>query len=208
MSKDSLLYFDVDVFNDALSSAFGDMEKAVKVSIRRTVTKTRRYATTLLSTMIREKWNIRKSDLDKRIRVSIGNRGIEYDTFEMTIKGTAVSLAYFGAVHYMGNRVQTRRSGRVLKRASKFQGVQVEVIKGRKVRLSGAFMQASDTGHLMVMRREGKSRYPVDVKATISPASMFSKHETDDRFTDAVLDYIERTFSHELDFAITQAGLG
>lgn len=208
MSNDRLMYFDIDVFNEALTSAVGDMEKAVKTSIRRTVTKTRRYATTLLSTMIREKWNIRKADLDKRIRVSIGNRGVEYDTFELTIKGTSVSLAYFGAVHYMGNRVQTRRSGKVLKRASKFQGVQVEVIKGRRVGLPGTFMKASKTGHLMVMRRKGKERFPVEFKAVITTASIFDQHETDDRFTDAVLAYIERTFAHELDFAITQEVLG
>jgi hypothetical protein len=207
MAREGLIWFDVDVFQDALDSAIGEMEKIVKLAIRSTMSRVRRYAVTHLSSELRAKWNLKKADLDKKIRVRVSNRGQSYEAFEMTIKGISISLSYFGAKQYAGNRVITRTVGRQNKRASKFQGVQVEVIKGRKTRLAGAFLQVADNGHIMVMKRKGKGRYPVAIKAAISPASMFNDAITADRFEEAMFSYIERTFEHELSWRLSQAGL-
>ena len=136
------------------------------------------------------------------------SRAGEYESFELTIKGISISLAYFGAKQYMGNKVISRTVGRANRRTSKFQGMQVEVIKGRRTRLAGAFMQAADSGHMMVMKRKGKGRYPVAIKASISVASMFNDGRIADRFEDGMMDYLERTFEHELAWRLSQAGLG
>jgi|GEM_PF-2583669 len=201
-----LIYFDVDVFKDALDAACDETAGLVKKAIYSTMGKVRQRARTEVSNEIRKKWNIKKKDLDKRLRVRAGERGHGYETFELIIKGQSISLSYFGARQYAGNRVITRTMGRVNKRASRFQGVQVEVIKGRRTQLPGAFMQAAGSGHVMVMKRTGKSRYPVAIKAVISPASMFSDSAIYDRFTDQLMADLERIFAHELEYRLTKDG--
>lgn len=208
MAKNQTIWFDADIFEDALASAVGEMEEVVRKAIYSTMSKARRYARTLLSTEIRKKWNIKKSDLDKKIRVRVGSRGgRHYESFEMTIRGISISLSYFGAKQYAGSSVITRTKTRENKRRSKFQGVQVEVVKGRKIKLSGAFMQQASSGHMMVMRRKGKGRYPVRIKASISPASMFAEAATADAFEEGLMDFLERTFEHELFWRMQQAGI-
>jgi Arc/MetJ-type ribon-helix-helix transcriptional regulator len=208
MAKNQMIWFDADIFEDALASAVGEMEELVKQAVYSTMSKVRRKARTLLSTEIRKKWNIKKRDLDKKIRIRVGSRGgRHYESFEITIRGMSLSLSYFGAKQYARNRVITRTKTRENKRRSKFQGVRVEVVKGRKTKLSGAFMQQASSGHMMVMRRKGKSRYPVQIKAAISPASMFAEAATADAFEEGLMDYLERTFEHELSWRMQQAGL-
>lgn len=202
-----VIWFDVDVFKDALDAAIGEAEKAVKLAIRSTMGKVRGHATSKMSSLIRERWAVKKADLDKKIQVKVGSRGGEYESFEMMIKGVSISLSYFGAKQFAGNKVITRTVGRANRRISKFQGVQVEVIKGRRTRLDGAFLQAAGSGHMMVMKRRGKGRYPVAIKAAISPASMFDDGRTADRFEESVMVYLERTFEHELAWRLSQAGL-
>jgi hypothetical protein len=206
-SERELIYFQADAFDQALDAATDETIKIIQQAIRATVTRVRRHAVTWLSSEIRKEWNIKKKDLDKRISVRIGNRGVEYEAFEMTIKGTAISLSYFGARQFSGARVQTRSKGYVRSRASRFQGVQVEVKKGRKTKLPNAFMQAAPSGHVMVLRRTGKGRYPIDMKAVISPASMFEQDDLYDRFTDAVMDRLEREFEGQLRWRLDRAGL-
>jgi Prophage minor tail protein Z (GPZ) len=212
---DELISFDADIFQDTLDACCDDMEGLIKQAIYSTISKLRKRAKTELSAEIREKgkkrWNIQKKDLDKHLSTRIGERGQAYDSFELIIKGRSISLSYFaGTKQYMGNRVQTRTKGQVNKRRSKFQGVEVQVLKGKKKdmgrKLSGAFMQASRNGHVMVMRRKGKGRYPLEIKAVISPASMFSDPETYDRFTDQMMVDLEQLFSHELDYRMTKEG--
>lgn len=198
----SIIWFDVDVFKDTLDAALEEDKAAVKSAIYSTMAKVRGHSVTKLSLLIRDRWNISKSDLDKKIIIRVGSRGNGYESFEMTIKGISASLSYFSAKQYMGNKVVTRKVGKVNKRVSKFQGVEVEVIKGRKTRLPHAFMQAASTGHMMVLTRKGKSRYPIEAKAVISPASMFSQASTADAFEEDVMDFLERTFAHELDWRL------
>ena len=204
---DELIWFDVDVFKDALDAAIGEAEKAVKLAIRSTMSRTRGHARTSLSSLIRERWNLKKPDLDEKLLIKASSRAGEYESFELTIKGISISLAYFGAKQYMGNKVITRTVGRANRRVSKFQGVQVEVRLGRRTRLEGAFMQAADSGHVMVMKRKGKGRYPVVFKASISVASMFNDGRIADRFEDGLMDYLERTFEHELAWRLSQVDL-
>lgn len=205
-ADDRLIYFPMDIFEEALTSAIGAAEKATRAAIYSTMGKTRKHATTALSALIRQKWAIKKQDLDKKIPVRIIKGGQGYESFELVIKGTAISLPYFGAKQYMGNKVISRTVGKVNKRRSKFQGVEVEVLKGRKTSLPGAFMQAAGSGHMMVMKRKGKSRYPVALKASISPASMFDG-SAQNYFEEDITDFIERTFEHELAWRLKQAGL-
>lgn len=206
---DSLIYFDVDVFREALDAAVGDAQKATQQAIYSTMKLTRNHAKTKLSSLIRDKWNIHKSELDKRTIVKAIKGGVDYGTFEMTIKGTSVSLAYFaGTKQYSGAHVITAKLGRTRKNKSRFQGVQVQLLKSKNspTKLAGAFLQVASNGHVMVMKRKGKGRYPVAVKASISPASMFGRDGLN-YFEEDVIDYLEATFVHELEWRLSQAGL-
>lgn len=198
----SIIWFDADIFKDTLDAALEEDKRAVKSAIYSTMAKVRSHSVTKLSSLIREKWNIAKSDLDKKIIIRVGSRGNGYESFEMIIKGISASLSYFSAKQFMGNRVITRKVGKVNKRVSRFQGVEVQVIKGRRTRLAHAFMQASASGHMMVLTRKGKSRYPIEAKAVISPASMFSQASTADEFEEDVMDFLEKTFAHELEWRL------
>lgn len=202
-----MIRFDVDLFEDTLAAATGEVEKIVKSAIYSTVGKLRKHAASKLSTLIREKWNIKKADLDRKIIIHVGDRGARYETFEMTIKGVSISLSYFGAKQYRGKDVVTRKGTSTRKRSAAVQGVQVEVLKGRRTMLKSAFMQTASNGHMMVLRRKGKGRYPIDMKSVISIASMFGDAVTADRFEEDVMSFIESTFEHEMEWRLEQAGL-
>ena len=160
MARDELIWFDVDVFQDALDAACDDAREIVKKAIFSTMSKARRHARSRMSGLIREKWNIKKKYLDDKLRIKAGSRDSYYESFEMTVKGMSLSLSYFGATQYSGSRKVTRSGSKTMKRRSKFQGVQVSVLRGKRTRLTNAFMQTASSGHTMVLRRKGKGRYP------------------------------------------------
>ena len=207
MNQEELIWFDVDVFQDAIDSACDEARDIVKKAIYSTMSKARRRAKTMMSGLIREKWNIKKKNLDSKLRIKAGSRDSHYESFEMTVKGMSLSLSYFGAKQYTANRVITTKKGWSNKRRSKFQGVEVTVLKGKKTRLTNAFMQSAGSGHMMVLRRTSKARYPIDEKAAISPASMFESHATADKFEEEMMEFIEKTFAHEVEWRMKQAGL-
>ena len=125
----------------------------------------------------------------------------------MVIKGKSISLAYFGAVQNKGNIKQTRTVGRKMKRTSKSQGVSVEVIKGKRITLSRAWFQVVPGWGVAIRRRKGSARQPASIQAVISAASFLNDDLLADRFEDGILNYIERTFEHELQWRLQQAGM-
>lgn len=203
----NLIKFDADVFREALDSVTGDLEKSVKQAIYSTMAKTRKHAVTLLSTIVREKWNIRKGDLDERLRVWVGERGDGYESFEMTVKGKSVSLAHFGAIQIKGAVKSTTKVSKRMKRVRGQQGVSVEIIKGQRTQLTHAWFQVVPGFGIAIRRRTGKARDTATIQAVISPASFLKDAEMADRFTDGVMAFLERTFEHELKWRLEQAGL-
>jgi hypothetical protein len=210
-----IISFDVDVFRDALDAACDETAKIIKQAIYSTMSRVRRYARTLLSDEIRngKKWNVQKKELDPRIVVKASERGAGYESFEMTIRGMSISMAYFSGTQQLSGAVRVARSGkggfRSLrgKRAAKEGGVQVQVIQGKKRTLPRAWLHFAASGHVAVLQRRGKKRTPIVVKAVISPASMFNDHKTADNFEEKMIAYIEKTFEHELMWRLQRAGL-
>lgn len=207
MSSDAeLIWFDIDAFEEALNTATDDSRRAVQAAIYSTMSKVRKHARTLASSYIRDKYKIAKKDLDKRLRIRVGSRGDKsYQSFELIIKGTSISLSYFGAKQFAGNRVITRKKGMQNKRRSSFQGVQVEVIKNRRTRLKRAFLHTAASGHVLVMQRR-KSGRSARVKAVVSPATMFGRDGLN-YFEEDIVEFLERTFEHELARRLDMAGL-
>lgn len=208
-NNERLFDFDAEFFGGALDSQIEEIRVAAHKAIGTSIRKAKAKAVTIISDEIRnnQKWNISKRDLDRRLQIKSGSRSDYTDHFELIIKGTALSLSYFGAKQFTGNKVITRKKGWANKRQSKFQGVQVEIKKGKKTRLSQAFMQAASSGHVMVLHRKGKNRYPIGLKKVISPASIFSSEDTEDNFSAQIDEFMAKTFEHELEYQLQKAGL-
>ena len=187
-----LIYLDIDAFEEALEDATGKLRKLVLAAIRSTITRTRSKVRTMLSDALRndEGWNVRKKDLDERIRVSAESGGVTYGSFELVIKGRAINLAFFGM------------------RQSKRAGVTVLPKKGgARTRVAGGFVRTSRKGERIILRRTGKARYPLQTKNMISPVAMFDKGTFADKFEDQVVDFIEKRFDHEITWRLQKAGL-
>jgi hypothetical protein len=121
----------------------------VRRAARRTIKRAAGSGKTIISKIIREKYNIKKKDLDEKISVKIG------DMFAtLTLTGKPLNLADFGA----------REFG---KRGRKGSGVRVRILKGGKITRLKAFMgKGRGSGAIFVFRR---------IPGTQSPFAPISK---------------------------------
>lgn len=138
---------------------------------------------TAASSLIREKWNIKKSDLDRKITI----KGAVMSNLSayLTVRGEPISLMHFGAVQFgksfyssYGRRLVNRRiksDGKMLKRDSKQLGVKVQIIKGKNILLKNSWIGQGKGGTVLVFQRKGKARKPFIAKKVYTEASMFGK---------------------------------
>jgi hypothetical protein len=173
-------------------------------------------AVSTASSEIRNVYNIKKSDLDPRMtvdRVSEQNLAAT-----IRISGQGVSLSYFGAKQFVVNKTITRTSkggeaGLLIKTRKKshtFQGVEVEVLKGRKTQLKSAFMAQMRSGHIGIMQRykniqmkKGK-RKAIFEKALVSVATMIQGKHTRDAILRKVDEQWGKTFQSELNYQLSK----
>jgi hypothetical protein len=189
-------------FEKAMKAATDETKGAVKAAIRSTLNKVIKTARSMTSGEIRKIYGVSKKTLDERLAVVTARAGIA--EAGLTIGGKSVSLSYFNAKQFAGSTVITRKGATKRKRISKFQGVEVEVIKGKRTRLKNAFMQRFKSGHLGILTRVGKKRYPVRVKSSISIASMFEKAAINDAVIAKVDVELEKQFWHELEYYLSK----
>lgn len=190
--------FEFRGFQESLDAASESTIQDVRAAVRSTLNKVIRSAKSLTSTEIRKVYNVPKAVLDQRLEVFTVR--INQLEAELVVGGKSVSLSYFHARQFRGSSVITRAKITTRKRASKFQGVEVEVVRGQRTRLKSAFMQRFKSGHLGILTRKGKSRYPILVKSAVSLASMFSQVGINDAIVRKIDADLERVFWHELEF--------
>jgi len=157
--------------------------KPVNAAMKSTLARVAKTAISTASTEIRNIYTIKKSDLDPRMNLTIQGT----DQAAITISGKGISLSYFNARQFTVNKTLTRgrKDGKaVLKtktrsKAHAFQGVEVEVLKGRKTQLKSAFMAQMKSGHIGVMHRlangklmKRKNKAAIIEKKVISLTSM------------------------------------
>ncbi len=189
-------------FEEAFDAATEETIQDVKAAIRSTMNKVVKSARSLTSEEIRKLYNVPKAVLDQRLELFTGR--INNLEAELKIGGKSVSLSYFSARQFSGARVITRAKVTIRKRASKFQGVEVEVLKGQRTQLKSAFFQRFKSGHLGILTRTSKSRYPILVKSAVSVASMFHQVGINDAIVRKIDEDLERVFWHELEFYLNR----
>lgn len=155
------------------------------------------------SSSIRQTFNIRKKDLDPRLRITPANERRLQAVVEA--RGEPIPLSLFGA-----RRIR--------------QGVSVAVLRGRRTVIRGSFLAAMASGHEGVFRREFKSRrqgkpykqlpvrrvktgawagttyrpaLPIDERKVISVPSMWRDHI--DRQAREAGAYIDRRLKAQID---------
>ena len=191
-------------FTEAFDAALQEDVQAVRRAARSAINKVSRSVKSMTSAEIRKLYNVPKSVLDDRM--SMIEAKVNELVATLTVGGKSVSLSYFGARQFAGAKVITRKGVTARKRVSKFQGVSVEVERGKRTQLKSAFMQRFKSGHVGILRRVGKGRYPVAVKSAISLASMFDKVDVRAEVVRKVEADLERVFWHELEFYLGRSG--
>ena len=192
--------FSCSGFAEALEQATDETIAAVNSAIVSTMNTVLRSVKAMVSREIRKKYNVPQAVLNERLGLFLGRIKVLEGVLE--IGGRSVSLSYFSAKQFKGNMVKTRTKTTVKKSATKSPGVSVEVIKGRRTMLKSAWLNTFWNGHIGVLTRRGKSRYPVSVKSAISIASMFEQVEINDAIAAKIDADLERVFWHELEFYI------
>lgn len=159
---------------------------------------------TEVSSAIRDVYNIKKRDLDKRITVSHINKYDLSATLTVSGRGNKISvgedkgsvgigLAYFGAKQIKGTKqlvavkehrrignlfgkgVQTFTVPQYLRRIKKGGGVSAQIFTGgNKTFLKGAFLSTMKSGHIGVMRRHSEKMMVDKKKLAIFEKSMVS----------------------------------
>jgi len=182
------------------------VRKAIVSSLRKVIATGR----TVASEEIRNRYNLKKSDLDPRLEVNLGR--VNDLVAQITVSGKGMSLSYFGAQQTVGNKVVTRagKGGglktKTMKRSAKFQGVTVEVEKGKRTQLKSAFLAQMQSGHIGVMHRwnngklmKGKNKTAIGEKGVISIASMAQSANVEPAIIKRVNEAWGTTFPHELE---------
>lgn len=191
-------------FADAMQQATEETIDDVRSAMSSAMNKVLKSVKTLVSTEIRKRYNVSKAVLDERLDLFEGR--IKNLQAELTIGGKSVSLSYFGARQTLGNQSITRTKTTLKKSHAANQGVQVEVIKGRRTLIKSAWLQQLWTGHVGILKRMGKGRYPIMVKSAISIASMFEQTDINDAIVAKIDEDLERVFWHELEFYVERGG--
>lgn len=185
-------------FADALEQATEETIDDVNRAMASAMNKILKSVRTFVSSEIRKRYNVPKAILDARMDLFEGR--IKALQAELTIGGRSVSLSYFGAKQTLGNQVITRSKSTLKKTHAVNQGVQVEVVEGRRALIKSAWLYKFRSGHIGILKRTGKGRYPIMVKSAISIASMFEQTEINDAIIAKIDTDLEALFWHEFEF--------
>lgn len=149
---------------------------------------------------IRERYNIKESDLRREIITDIHPSKLEAT---ITAKGRPVSIFLFRpkqiieAIHGKSKGLYSKLvKARAGQRA---KGVTVEIIKGQRKLVKGGFIQRLKTGHVAIFKREGKARLPIKKLSTIGTPSMFGRISIFDKVVTRVKEVWQKNIKHELE---------
>ncbi len=190
----------------------------VRQAARAAITRATSSGKTIISKEITDVWNVKKADVDNRIKVypprSDDMKGTIY------VGGSGMSLSYFGAKQIMnsairsrsGKTIKTTKMSKKMKKAGPVpQGVMVQILKGKDtILLRNAFMASVTAGksgsHIGVFYRLGKKRFPIGEKSVVSIATMVNKPEVMDRVIARITERWDVEFPRQLAYFVSKAG--
>lgn len=191
-------------FAEALEQATEETIADVNRAMASAMNKILKSVRTLVSAEIRKRYNVPKAVLDARMNLFEGR--VKALQAELTIGGRSVSLSYFGAKQTLGNQVITRSKTTLKKKHAVNQGVQVEVIQGKRALIKSAWLHTFRSGHVGILKRTGKGRYPIIVKSAVSIASMFEQADINDAIVNKIDTELEALFWHEFGYYTERSG--
>jgi hypothetical protein len=186
------------------------VEEALKIvdpqlviqSMKRAISRATNAGRTIISSQIREKFNIKKSDLDPKIGVDLSNlnQGIGI----LSVRGDPISMTYFGPSQIRGNikTFVSKNKGLAQKQVKRAGtgGVAVKIISGKTAQLRGAFIATGKGGNIQVFRRKGKERLPIMALKVISYASIIKKPANLTAIESRILEQLDKEFASALDY--------
>jgi hypothetical protein len=185
--------------------------KPVRAAALSSLKKVAAAGVTVLSTEVRGRYNIKKGDLDPRVKVSLP-KGADDLVAVITLSGHDLPLAFFSPKQFVANRVITRtKEGTrttTRKRSAKVEGVQVQVLKGKTTQLKSAFLMNMQVGRsgVGVMQRHGKKRTPTREKGVISIAAMAENSNVSPGIVAKVQEQWDKTFPADLNYQLNVKG--
>ena len=189
----------------------------VRRAARATLNKVVKSGRTEASRIIRETWNVKKSDLDRKI--TFRGAVLSNLTAMLIVRGEPITLLYFGATQIVNNKsVRLKRKGRISpdaeiktgKAGRGYSGVTAQIQHGYKTVLPKAFIVKGKGGTPLVLIRSKKvqsqSGRKEGLKAVkvITEASIFKQ----DRTLRKVVKKIERQWQKEWANQIKQFNSG
>lgn len=210
---------------DGLKEALERYDPAkVRQAAREAISRSADSGKSIVSEEVRKVYNVKKSDLDPRIRIS--KPRLNDLTAYITVTGKSMSLSYFGARQITGSRLITR-SGKNLKRGKVTRGmrssgplpagVSYEVLIGKRKYQSNTFLARVKAGktdfHVGVFRRvtgstmksrlgsKGpKHREKISEKAVVSVASMAANLKVLPKVINRITERWQREFPAQLNY--------
>lgn len=181
-----------------LSRLNADIYKKVA---RQTLTRAANSGKSVISAQIRERFNIKKVDVDKKITIDLS--GLNRLEASLTVYGQPISLTHFNPVQIRGS-VQMRISkDRALyakknRRIMQTQGVKVQIIKGRGTVLKKSFLAHGKGGALQVFRRAKKARLPIQAQKVIGYTTIVKKPDNLKAIKTRILEQLSKEFRTNL----------
>lgn len=165
----------------------GLSETQIRKAERATVRRAAGSAKTIISSIIRDEFNIKKKDLDDKIKVNLG--GLARARAELILRGRPISLVYFGP--------RWKRGGK--------KPLSVEIHRGKKTQLKRTFLARGTGGTLLVFRRLNKistrtGRQKLKAKKSISYPSIVKKTKNSQIIYKRILDRLEVEWKRNINY--------
>lgn len=179
-------FLEIKILDDNVGqvlSAFGkDLRPAVKRALSRTMTGARKTA----SQAMREDYNVKAGYIREHMETRV-----RQDEAVLELFGGPIPLREFAP----------KPSGIPKRKLRK--ALSVEVKRGERKEVKGAFMAQMGSGHLGVFRREGQSRFPIKELYSLSVPQMFGDQHSDR--AEQVQEYSQERFQREIEHEISYA---
>lgn len=192
------MFKDLELKNYEMFRAMFDprkVDKAAQMALNSAVTRGKAEAARQLTA----RWNLKRADVGRATRVIKASKNAGVAT--ITISGRPLSLTYFGAQWFRGQRVTSRKSSSVRKRPTGRSGVFVDILRGEPTtHKPHAFIATMKSGHIGVFERvpgsrmKSKDKEQIIERKTITIASMFGQPEIMDPTIDHIGQHLDQEF--------------
>lgn len=175
----------------------GKVKRAIQLSLNRSI----RSSKSEISRLIRQKFNITKADLDRKIHLRVASASAL--SGEVAVRGEPISLMYFkpyavsGGIRTFAARVRGQRMPGLAQRKVRGRetgGVVAEIIKGKRTKLAKAFFIVGTGGTPLVVIRRSTGK--LQKVAVITEASMFKQQR--DKVAEKVITQFKKEFANQI----------